>query len=136
MSISTPLTALLGIKHPILQAPMEYDCRRAADGGGQRRGRLWDSRRRLRRQGVAWNRKPPSSNNNRRRSASLHHLEPGEAARASGYRPGRAATCDHALVWRSQSICAAASSRGRVADLPGAKRRYGAAGGWMPVPTF
>ena len=61
MPIRTPLTALLGIRHPILLAPMDVD-RRAArlTPGGERCRRVRHSRRRLWRSRVARSRRPPS----------------------------------------------------------------------------
>ena len=65
----------------------------------------------------------------------LHHLEPRKAAGTVGHRAGRAAARDHAVVWRSQAVCAAYQVGGRAVDLPGAERGRWRSRRSMPAPT-
>ena len=58
MPIATPLTALLGITHPILSAPMDVIAGARLDGGGERCRWFWHFGRWLWRPGLAGGRRP------------------------------------------------------------------------------
>jgi len=80
MPISTPLTALLGIKHPILLAPMDVIAGRTPHRRGQCRRRLWQFWAAAMATGPGWSRRPQSSHNPRRRLAlaSLRGASPSD----------------------------------------------------------
>ena len=127
MPISTPLTARLGIRHPILLAPMDVIAGArltaavsAAGGfgilGGGYGDRAWLEQETAKLTDVSdpfgigfitWS------------------LASGRNCWTSRSRP---ATRDHAFVRRSKALRAAHQSVGRAVDLPGSNRGHGAAG--------
>ncbi len=107
MPITTPLTSLLGITHPILSAPMDtiagarlVAAVSEAGGfgilGGGYGDKAWLE------QETAKLQKCESAVRHR-----LHHLEHGEATGVAGHRAGGKAARDHAVVRRSQAACTA-----------------------------
>ena len=128
MPISTPLTARLGIQHPILSAPMDViagarltKAVSAAGGFGILGGGYGD-------RGVARAGDGQACRCLRSLRHRLHHLEPCQAAGAAGHRARSRSARDHAFVRRSKAVCAAHQVVGRAPDLPGAGRGDGAAG--------
>ena len=128
MPITTPLTALLGITHPILLGADGHDCRRAACCGGQRGRRLRHSRRRLRRQGLARAGDRQAGEVRKRHSASASSpgaWQSGRNCSTSRWRRSRARSCCRSAI--PGPIAPRIKAAGSAADLPGAERGHGAA---------
>ena len=80
MTISTPLTALLGITHPILSAPMDVIAGARLTAAVSAAGGFGILGRRLRRQSVAGAGDRQAQERIRAFRHRLHHLEPRQAA--------------------------------------------------------
>ncbi len=127
MPITTPLTELLGIRHPILSAPMDTIAgsrltRAVSEAGGFGiLGGGYGDRARL--EAETGGAEGLCAVRDR-----LHHLEPGKAARASRHRARCASAGGHAVVRRSRAVRAAHQGERRAIDLPGPERGHGEAG--------
>ncbi len=135
MSISTPLTALLGITHPILSAPMDVIAGArltaavsAAGGFGILGGGYGDK---------AWLEQETAKLKDVSAPFGIGFItwSLAKAAGAAGHRARGTAARDHALVRRSKTLCDKDQIQRRAADLPGAGRGHGAAWRSMPAPT-
>ena len=128
MPLTTPLTSLLGITHPILSAPMAaiagarlVAAVSEAGGFGILGGGYGDK---------AWLEQETAKLQKCKAPFGIGFITWSMAKQPelARHRAEGKATRDHAVVRRSQAACIAHQGGGQSADLPGAERRHGQAG--------